>query len=487
MTAQENELKKFNNFLYAVCCWLESLEKLVTRFLELITVALFFAFTFGGLDADFFVILLEGGQIFTGLGEFTFFHTFTDVPMDEGTLGVHKIELVIDAGEHLGDGGGVGDHAAGAHNLGEIATRDDGGWLVIDTALETGRGPVNELDGSLGLDGGHGGVDVLRDNITTVHHAAGHVLTVTRIALNHHASGLEDGVGDLGNGELLMVSLLGGDDGSVRRKHEMDTGVRHQVGLEFGDIDVEGTIETEGSGQRRDDLSQQTVQVGVGGALDVEGTTADVVQGFIVNLIGDIGVLEERVDTQHGVVRFNNGGGDLRAAPDGEGDLGLLAVIDREAFQEQAAQTGTGTTTDGVVHEETLETSAVVSQLADAIEDKVNNLFTDGVVTTGEIVTGIFLTGDQLLGMEQLTVGTSADFVNNGGLQIDEDGTRNVLAGTGLGEEGVERIITATDGLVGGHLAIRLDTMLEAEKLPASVTDLDTGLSDVDANHFTHG
>jgi hypothetical protein len=29
--------------------------------------------------------------------------------------------------------------------------------------------------------------------------------------------------------------------------------------------------------------------------------------------------------------------------------------------------------------------------------------------------------------------------------------------------------------------------MLEAEKLPASVTDLDTGLSDVDANHFTHG
>ena len=32
------------------------------------------------------------------------------------------------------------------------------------------------------------------------------------IALNHHASGLEDGVGDLGNGELLMVRLLGRDD-----------------------------------------------------------------------------------------------------------------------------------------------------------------------------------------------------------------------------------------------------------------------------------
>jgi len=32
--------------------------------------------------------------------------------------------------------------------------------------------------------------------------------------------------------------------------------------------------------------------------------------------------------------------------------------------------------------------------------------------------------------MEQLTVGASADLINDGGLQIDEDGTRNVLAGT---------------------------------------------------------
>jgi len=77
--------------------------------------------------------------------------------MDESALGVHKIELVVDAGEHLSDGGGVGDHAAGAHNLGEIAAGDDGGGLVVDTALETSGGPVDELDGALGLDGGDGG------------------------------------------------------------------------------------------------------------------------------------------------------------------------------------------------------------------------------------------------------------------------------------------------------------------------------------------
>jgi hypothetical protein len=61
-----------------------------------------------------------------------------------------------------------------------------------------------------------------------------------------------------------------------------------------------------------------------------------------------------------------------------------------------------------------------------------------------------------------------------------------MLASTSLGEEGVEGIITTTDGLVGGHLAIRLDAVLEAVELPASVTDLDTALADMDGDHFAH-
>jgi len=174
-----------------------------------------FTLTFGGLDTDFLVVLLESGEILTGLGELSFFHTLTDVPVDEGSLGVHKIELVINAGEDLSDGSGVGDHADGAHNLGEITTWDNSWWLVVDTALEASWAPVDELDGSLGLDGGNGGVNILWHNITSVHEAAGHVLAVTWVALGHHGCWLEGGVGDLGNGELLVVGLLGGDDWGV--------------------------------------------------------------------------------------------------------------------------------------------------------------------------------------------------------------------------------------------------------------------------------
>jgi len=266
----------------------------------------------------------------------------------------------------------------------------------------------------------------------------------------------------------------------------VDTWVWHQVGLELSDIDVEGTIESEGGGQGGDDLSDQPVEVGVGGALNVEVTTADVIHSLVVEHDGDVGVLEERVSGQDGVVWLNNGGGDLGGWVDGESELGFLAVVDGESLEEERAETGSGTATNGVEDEEALETSALIGELTDSVEAEVNNLATNGVVTTGEVVGGILLSGDELLGVEELSVGSSADLIDDGGLEIEEDSAGDVLAGTSLREEGVESIVATTDGLVRGHLAIRLNSVLEAEELPAGVTDLDTSLSDVDGNDFTH-
>ena len=79
--------------------------------------------------------------------------------------------------------------------------------------------------------------------------------------------------------------------------------------------------------------------------------------------------------------------------------------------------------------------------------------------------------------MEELSVGSSSDLIDNGWLEIEEDSSWDVLTSTSLGEEGVESVVTTTDGFVGWHLTVRLDTVLEAEKLPAGVTGLDTGLA----------
>merc|ERR1719171_2473670 len=132
---------------------------------------LILAFAISGVGANLLVVLLEGGKVLTGLGELTFLHTLTDIPVHEGTLGVHEVELVVNAGQSLGHSGRVGNHGASAHDLGEITTGHHSGWLVVDAALETSGTPVHELDGALGLDGGNSSVHVLGDDITTVHQA----------------------------------------------------------------------------------------------------------------------------------------------------------------------------------------------------------------------------------------------------------------------------------------------------------------------------
>ena len=77
-------------------------------------------------------------------------------------------------------------------------------------------------------------------------------------------------------------------------------------------------------------------------------------------------------------------------------------------------------------------------------------------MSTGEVVGSVFFTADELLRVEELTVSTGSDLVDHGGLEVDEDGTRDVFPCAGLAEEGVESIVTSSNGLVTRHLSIRL-------------------------------
>ena len=60
-----------------------------------------------------------------------------------------------------------------------------------------------------------------------------------------------------------------------------------------------------------------------------------------------------------------------------------------------------------------------------------------------------------------------------------------MFARSSLAEERVERVVSAADGLVRRHLPVRLDTVLKAVELPTSISNLDTGLSDVDRDTLT--
>jgi hypothetical protein len=136
--------------------------------------------------------------------------------MDKGSLGIHKIELMIKSREDLSNSSRVGDHRDGSHDLGKITSWNNSGWLVIDTTLETSWAPVDELDGSLGLDGSNGSINILGDNISSVHKTTSHVLSMSWITLDHHRSRFEDSTGDFRDRKLLMVSFLSRNDWSIR-------------------------------------------------------------------------------------------------------------------------------------------------------------------------------------------------------------------------------------------------------------------------------
>jgi hypothetical protein len=107
-------------------------------------------------------------------------------------------------------------------------------------------------------------------------------------------------------------------------------------------------------------------------------------------------------------------------------------------------------------------------------------------VTTGVVVRGILLSRDKLLRVVKLSVGSGTNLINYSRLKIEVNSTGNVFSGTSLGEKGVEGVITTTNGLIGRHLTIRLDSVLKAKKLPCSVTDLATSLSKVKAKALSH-
>ena len=193
-------------------------------------------------------------------------------------------------------------------------------------------------------------------------------------------------------------------------------------------------------------MSDETVQVLVVGALNAKISSADVVDGLVVDHEAAVGVLEGGVGGQDGVVGLDDRGGDLRGGIDAELELALLAIVDGQALHDQGAEAGAGAAAEGVEDEEALQAGAVVGDAADLVQDLVNELLADCVVAAGVVVGGVLLAGDHVLGVEKRAVGAGADLVDDIGLEVGVDGARDVLALACGGLDGASAVLG--EGLV---------------------------------------
>ena len=119
----------------------------------------------------------------------------------------------------------------------------------------------------------------------------------------------------------------------------METWEWDKVDSQFSEIGVQLSWESEAAGETGEGSRDEMVKITIGGGGELEGSEADIVEGLVVNAHDLIGVLDELMDREGSIIRFNDGIRDLGGWHNREGAHHSVGVFFSDLGDEEGSHT----------------------------------------------------------------------------------------------------------------------------------------------------
>lgn len=226
-------------------------------------------------------------------------HSFASVPVQECFSPEHECKLFRGTLEESLDGSGVGDE--GSRHL-------ETWWCnVTQRMLDVVGDPLHEQVRLTRLDVLHCVLHCLSSHVASEDCRHGEIFAQARVDCCHETLRVEALLSQFGDAQLLVGPRTGRDQGSKGASEEVQTWEWDHVDSHLSQVRVERAWESECRGAPAHGRGNDSVEVCIARLLLAQCPLADVVQGFVVEAEGQVGVLDEVVNGERGVVRLNDG------------------------------------------------------------------------------------------------------------------------------------------------------------------------------------